>query len=63
MTTAKEIEPIERDGFCHGCKEFKKLFRVSASRYRCNDCYHDTPLPESVTEAVSKGHLVGDLLK
>lgn len=38
MKQKAEIEPIERDGFCQGCKKFKRIFRVSESRYRCVKC-------------------------
>lgn len=30
--------PNERDGYCVGCKAFKRLFIVSPWRYRCIEC-------------------------
>jgi hypothetical protein len=31
-------QPVERDGYCWGCKQFARLFLVAPWRYRCGPC-------------------------
>jgi hypothetical protein len=63
----KDVEPLERHGFCQGCKEHnKRLVRVEQGRYRCDKCAVEgatmtQPKDEQVTTAATvdeDGHCI-----